>query len=250
MRYIVILLFCFSIASCKYENPKPIAADKSKGELIVERCIASHGGDLYDSAKMEFRFRNGVYTFDNQPTGYVYTRSVSTDSTLVVDTMTNLDLVRYVDGERQAIDSEMEEKYTQSINSVIYFATLPHKLADPAVKKRFVSDLALEGMTYHVIEVTFSAEGGGQDHDDIFYYWIDSTDYKIDFLAYSYAVNEGGVRFRTSYNRRTVGGITFQDYVNYKADLGTPLVDLPKLWKDGMLKELSKIETEDIKELY
>ena len=59
-------------------------------------------------------------------------------------------------------------------------------------------------------------------------------------------MNGGGVRFRSAYNSRNVGGIIFQDYVNYKAEMGTPLGDLPKLFEQGRLKELSKIDTENV----
>jgi hypothetical protein len=54
------------------------------------------------------------------------------------------------------------------------------------------------------------------------------------------------VRFRTAFNTRVIDGLTFQDYINYEAPIGTPLKDLPKLYEQGKLKELSKILTEDV----
>jgi len=57
------------------------------------------------------------------------------------------------------------------------------------------------------------------------------------------------VRFRTAENKRTVGGIVFQDYINYKAEKGTDLSILPELWKSGQLKKLSEIRTEKIQQL-
>ena len=69
----------------------------------------------------------------------------------------------------------------------------------------------------------------------------------MDYLAYNYKVNGGGVRFRSSYNRRNVGGIIFQDYINYKAEVGTPLKDLPTLYENDKLKEVSRIDTENVK---
>jgi hypothetical protein len=122
-----------------------------------------------------------------------------------------------------------------AINSVVYFAMLPFKLNDKAVNK-----------TYDVIGVTFKKEGGGDDYDDVFHYWINTTTNKIDYLAYKYHVNGGGVRFRRAYNVRNIDGIIFQDYVNYKAKKDVVLRDLPTLFEDGKLKELSKIKTEHI----
>ena len=68
----------------------------------------------------------------------------------------------------------------------------------------------------------------------------------MNYMAYSYHTNDGGVRFRSAYNPRTVDGIRFQDYVNWEAPIGTPLEELPKLYENGQLKELSKIETEAV----
>jgi len=62
-------------------------------------------------------------------------------------------------------------------------------------------------------------------------------------------VNKGGVRFRSAYNRRVIDGIIFQDFINYKAKIGTPLFDLPSLYEKGELEELSRIETKDIQNL-
>ena len=68
-------------------------------------------------------------------------------------------------------------------------------------------------------------------------------------MAYSYSVNDGGVRFRSAYNPRTIDGIRFQDYINWEAPVGTPLKDLPALFEKDKLKELSRIETVDVRNL-
>jgi hypothetical protein len=138
------------------------------------------------------------------------------------------------------------EKYTGALNSVIYFATLPHKLKDDAVHKKYIEEITINGSNYDVIEITFSQEGGGEDFDDEYYYWINQDTRKIEYLAYNYQVNGGGVRFRQAFNTRVVEGITFQDYINYKAPVKTPLKELPVLFEQGKLKELSKIITENI----
>jgi len=95
--------------------------------------------------------------------------------------------------------------------------------------------------------VTFDQEGGGVDHEDVYVYWVHKQDMTVDYLAYSYQVNGGGVRFRSAYNRRKIGGIIFQDYINYKHDKDTPVSSLDALYETGKLTELSKIELKNIK---
>ena len=72
----------------------------------------------------------------------------------------------------------------------------------------------------------------------------------MDYLAYSFQVNGGGVRFREAYNPRTVGGIRFQDYVNYKHEnKDFPVQQLDQAFLNKELKELSRIELKNIVEM-
>jgi hypothetical protein len=158
-------------------------------------------------------------------------------------------LTRTVNGNTTGLSPKDVAKYTEALNSVVYFATLPHKLSDAAVNKSYVGRTTIKGQDYEVVAVTFDQEGGGVDHDDEFRYWINVDTKTIDYLAYNYETNDGGVRFRSAYNPRTVGGIRFQDYVNYEAPIGTPLDELPELYEAGKLKELSRIETEYVVDL-
>lgn len=223
----------------------------SKSQKILNKTIAAHGGDLYNTAHYSFIFRGNTYSFKNTVNGYEYWKETKTDSNLIQDYLKNDKFSRTTFNESNKgewVDlSEKEIKSAKgAINSVIYFATLPHKLNDKAVNSKYVESTSIKNKNYDVIEITFNKEGGGEDHDDEFYYWINKDTNKIDYLAYNYTVNKGGVRFRNAYNRSVVDGITFQDYINYKAETGTPLKDLPTLYEAEELKELSKIKTENI----
>jgi hypothetical protein len=138
---------------------------------------------------------------------------------------------------------------TEALNSVIYFATLPHKLNDAAVNLGHGGTLTIDGRTYDALDVNFDKEGGGVDHDDNFRYWINQETHRIDYLAYDYLTNGGGVRFRSAYNPRVVDGVLFQDYINFKAPLGSALADLPSMFENETLEKLSVIATEDVVQL-
>lgn len=209
--------------------------------------IKAHGGEKYKTAFIAFEFRKKTYTLRNNGGSYEYTVDGEKDGQRIYDVLNNDGFTRKINGEVQNLDAKKAKSYGNTLNSVLYFAQLPYKLDDLAVFKTPKGNTSIKGKNYEVVEVRFSEEGGGTDHDDVFYYWINAQTKLIDYLAYEFHVNKGGIRFRSAYNPRRVGGIHFQDYVNYKAAVGTPMADLPKLYEKGELKELSKIELENIR---
>lgn len=227
-------------------TPKKTPKTLDKATQILQEAIKAHGGELYDQANYEFIFRDKKYTFKNKGNDFVYTVKSTKDGNTTYDILENGTFYREVNNTSVTLSEKKENSAKNAVNSVIYFATLPHKLNDPAVNKTFVEETTIKGEKYNVLKVTFNEEGGGDDHDDEYHYWINQSTKKIDYLAYNYQVNGGGVRFRSAYNTRVVDGITFQDYINYKAEVGTPLKDLPALYEKGSLKELSRIETEKV----
>ena len=66
----------------------------------------------------------------------------------------------------------------------------------------------VEKENYDKVKVWFDKEGGGKDFEDVYCYWFNQKTHLIDYLAYT----NGGPRFRRVKNRKTVGGIVFQDY--------------------------------------
>ena len=227
-------------------NPKIEKNEMSKGDSIIASAIKAHGGDKYKMANFAFTFRNKKYQFQNKDNSFTYISEFKKNDTLIKDILKNGKFVRYTNGIQQKLDSVKETKYSEALNSVIYFATLPYKLEDAAVQKKFIEEITIKDKVYDVVEVTFNQTGGGKDYQDEFYYWVNKQTHKLDYIAYVYHVNEGGIRFREAYNVRIIDGITFQDYINYEAPLGTSLKNLPILFQEGKLKELSRIETENV----
>jgi len=227
---------------------KGINPEKSitKADSIVNQAIEAHGGDLYITADYSFVFRDKKYRFKNDGSKYEYSSEGQKGDSLIKDVMINSNFKRSINGLNQTLTTEDAAKYGESLNSVIYFATLPYKLQDASVHKTYIEQTTIKGKKYDVIEVTFGQDGGGKDFDDEYMYWINKDTHKVDYLAYNYQVNGGGVRFRAAFNSRVVAGVTFQDYINYEAPVKTPLKDLPPLYERGELKEASKILTENV----
>lgn len=214
---------------------------------IINACIKKHGGDNYQNAHYAYDFRKHHYEFHYVKGVYTYERHSKDGKTK--DILTNDVFKRTVDGKEVDLTEKEIRGYSNSVNSVHYFAFLPSFLNDKAVHKKLVGESTILGINYYKIQVTFDQEGGGDDHDDVYMYWIDKEDFSMDYLAYSFQVNGGGVRFRSAYNQRSVGGIIFQDYVNYKHDKDTPVFELDALFEKKELIELSKIELVNIVQL-
>lgn len=220
--------------------------EMDKADSLVAETIEAHGGELYDKAHYGFRFRDKKYTFHNKKGSYTYTVTSQENGDEVKDILETGKLTRTVNGAATELSPKDVVKYTEALNSVVYFAILPYKLNDAAVNKTYEGRTTIKDQDYDIIAVNFDQEGGGTDHDDNFMYWINTETKTVDYLAYSYETNDGGVRFRSAYDPQTVGGIRFQHYVNYEAPIGTALEELPDLYVAGKLKEFSRIETEDV----
>lgn len=225
-------------------------ASHSEASQIISKCIDVHGGKAYNKAKFMFDFRDKTYLYDYNRGKFQYERLfVHERGNVVRDVLTNSNFERYIDGKLVQLSAEKSDSYSNSVNSVHYFAFLPFFLKDKAVQSELLGTEEIRNQPYNKIKVTFQEEGGGEHHEDIFMYWIHQEKSTLDYLAYSYDTEETGVRFREAYNIRTIGNIRFQDYVNYKHDAATPVADLGVLFNKGELTEVSRIELQGIREL-
>lgn len=227
------------------KDPAPI----SKAQQVVDQAIASHGDTAYENATMQFIFRDRLYKRQRSGGTYQYERIFSNpedSSQTIRDILSNTNFSREVNGSAVAIPDTMAAKYSNSVNSVIYFALLPYRLNDPAVIKEYLGESTIKGTPYDKIQITFQEEGGGKDFDDTFIYWFHKETHQLDYLAYNYATDGGGTRFREAINSRMVQGIRFQDYINYKMDKTLPLEIADSLFEVGELEELSQIILESI----
>lgn len=247
--YIYFLLFSLFLACSSEQQPEP-DSPLDKAQEIIDAAIAAHGGNAYNHTQINFKFRDRDYISIRNGGKYQYERRFTNpeDSLQQVrDILTNDAFVREINGAKTEVPDTMAFKYSNSVNSVIYFAVLPYGLNDPAVNKEYVGAVKIKGEPYHKIKVTFEQEGGGKDYEDVFLYWIHTASFHMDYLAYSYKTDGGGIRFREAFNQREVGGIQFADYVNYKMDPSLDLMKSDSLFEAGELEKLSVIALEGVR---
>ncbi len=242
-----ILAFSFVLLSFTFFG---ISCDsRTEAEKIVDAAIDTYGGALYEKTAITFDFRGTRYSIFKSSTAFEYSREFSDSTGQVVDVLNNSGFTRKVNG--VLIDTLTEERigaFSRSVNSVAYFAFLPYGLNDAAAIKTYLGKTTIKGKEYHQVKVTFQAEGGGDHFEDEFLYWFGVDDSQMDYMAYSYHTDGGGVRMRDVRANREVGGIRFQDYNNLKAARKeTPLDSMQVLYETGALVKLSEINLENIR---
>lgn len=239
----LILITSLLLISCLNNNPQSGHTAKN----IIHKSIIGTGLDNLKPGKSSFEFRNKYYTYSYTQGGkFLYTRS-QTDSSgnTIKDELSNNGLIRSINDTIINLNAEDEQKYSNSINSVIYFAFLPLWLEDDAVIASYLGTEEINHIQYFKIKVEFQEEGGGEDFNDRFIYWFNPNDNSVDFLAYQYFTNEGGMRFREAYNPQLVNGVLFQDYYNYKPSSEIQLTDIAKAYQNNELELLSEIKLEN-----
>ncbi|MEY8022046.1 DUF6503 family protein [Muriicola sp. SD30] len=233
----IVLLY----SSCKNTDKSATAQE------IIDKAIQVAGGELYEQSEFTFRFRDVEYVLERKTGKKVMKRIRQTDSGLLTDIRTGNDFSRLLDGKTISVSDSMANVYSNSINSVHYFAYLPYGLNDPAVNKEWIGEKQIGDKMYHKIRVTFDQKGGGEDFDDVYLYWIDKETFTPDYLAYEFHVDGGGLRFREAYNERYVNAIRFVDYRNYKPKGNADIMELDDLFAKDQLELLSDIKLEDVR---
>lgn len=235
-------LFLLLMVSCK-----PVEKELT-AQQIIDKSILASGTDKVVNSKISFIFRDRNYIATRRNGIYQLRRfELIKDSTITEDVLRNDGFKRLVNTKAVELIDSMKVKYSNSVNSVHYFSVLPYGLNDKAVHKKLLSSSTIKGRDYYKIEITFSEDGGGEDFEDVFIYWISKSDFLIDYLAYSYHTNGGGKRFRVLKEQCTIQGIRFVDYHNYKPkNNGIELINLDQAFENNELEKVSEIVLEDI----
>ncbi|HZH85747.1 MAG TPA: DUF6503 family protein [Brumimicrobium sp.] len=259
-RIIIAFTFLFLLTACvnspdiKGETIETSDSEVLQEELTLEAIIDSvylkYGSQFIDQSNIYFDFRDFQYAYVQDKAGLKRSRKFTNDKgEEVFDLWQGNSLVRTINGKPIELIEKDERAYMNSINSVFYFAFLPKSLKDPAVNTELVDEVEIKGKMYYKIKVTFDEDGGGEDFHDIFLYWIAVEDYSMDYLAYQYFTEGGGVRFREVSKTQEVKGILFQDYFNYgpKEDMMDDYINVDSYFSANGLKVVSEIKLENIR---
>lgn len=221
----------------------------NRAERIIQEAVKKHGGANYKEAAVNFRFRDKQYRTVIDEGRYRYTRQYKDSGGVQIqEVLTNDSVYRKVNGERAELDGETRQGIKGSLNAINYFFLLPYHLTDQQVSPTYIDSVQIEGEPYHKIRVTFDQAEQSNAHEDIYLYWFHTDHYTMDYLAYRFFVNGGGIRFRVANNVREKGGIRFQDYLNLapKSD-GADFMKIDSLYKEGELEKVSEINKDSIR---
>lgn len=215
-------------------------------DKIIKKSIAFYGMNKVEGKTVDFDFRDKHFKVMLDDEDFFYESTFKDDSLgLIKDQLSNHGFVREQNGLVVALSEKDSIKYATSLNSVVYFAFLPLKLKDDAVKSKYLRTVQVKGKAYHQLEVSFKPEKGGSHHDDVFYFWFDEKDSSMDYFAYS----EGGNRFRALKGLvKANDGLYLQNYLNLenKNEEKAQLKDYHILFEQDKLNVLSEVTLENV----
>ncbi|MDC1261522.1 deoxyribose-phosphate aldolase [Polaribacter sp.] len=240
VRFFFLITFTLFISCVKKENPLT-------AQQIVDKTLLHSGADKVGNTQIRFQFRDKKYAAIRKNGKFLLERTAHNATSTVRDVLSNEGFTRFKDGVPITVVDSVNVKYQNSINSVHYFSVLPYGLNDKAVQKKLLLSSVVAGKDFYKIMITFSEDGGGEDFEDVFVYWVGKEDFLIDYLAYSFHTNGGGKRFRVLKEQCSKNGIRFVDYHNYQPiNSETPLIDLDVSFDKKQLKKVSEIILENI----
>lgn len=233
------LVWVVASSSCSVNEPT--------AQQILNAAILKHGYKSGEALEIQFDFRGNHYNARISDKGNVYKRISHENGNELEDIVTSNTYIRRVNHKEVKVQEDsLSNVFAGETRSVVYFALLPYAANNEVVSKHLMPSIKIKGESYYKVEVAYGKNGGGKNFENIFVYWINQKTYAIDYLAYSYYINGGGVRFREAYNQREVNGILFQDYVNYTIDNDFPAHELDYAFQTNQLREISRIELENI----
>lgn len=224
--------------------------DPLTAKNLINKAIEKNGLQDFDSIAVAFSFRDKWYRYQRLNGEFNYERwwVDSLNGQRIRDVLGNDGLVRYVDGNEVELEAKKRDAYSNSVNSVIYFAFMPWALADPSVDARLTGIDTILGDPLLHLTINFKTQDE-HDHSDDYEYWFSLEDYDIKYLAYAHPSGRAP-RFREAYNSRWIEGFRVRDYRNYttanKEDLHVEL--LAAHFNSQNLKLLSIIEHGDFQE--
>ncbi|MEL7372221.1 MAG: DUF6503 family protein, partial [Myxococcota bacterium] len=215
-RFFLVFFFVATVVrpSSSHAEGKLEGAEQ-RAQAVIRRAIEAHGHDALIRASVRFSFRGTPYSMRRDNGQFVYERWTTRGTSKSHETLTNQGYTATINGQRISLPPRVQDSRRKSLNSVVYFASLPLVLRDPAVRATALSPTRIKGERYDTIQVQFSENGGGDDHDDVFLYWFEQKTGRLAYLAYRFHTGQGGVRFRVATGFTKSGQVTFVQWDNY-----------------------------------
>ena len=241
----IILLLACKADNQKESKNKELSENKISPDYIIQKAIEYSGKDKIKDNKVIFEFRDKTYISERICNQFKLTRIDSSKN--VKDVFYKDEVKRKINGKSVQLADTTAAAIKSSINSVHYFVHLPYRLKDPAVMAKRLKDDTINNKAYYQLQVKFKEKGGGEDFQDIYHYWFDQEDFSLDYLAYKFYTNDGGMRFRAKRIEKRLDGVIFQDYNNFKPASDNIQIDqLSTAYKNNQLEKVSEIITNPI----
>lgn len=236
-------MFSFCLLSCNSENKSSaLSVDE-----IIQFAIQKSGTEQFINSKVQFKFRGKTYTSIPTCKGFKYSREYKIEDNKIKDELYQNKFQRRINNTKIEVSDSLAFIYSESINSVFYFVQLPYRLQDNAVNKELIGVESDSLNEFYKIKVDFKQEGGGEDFEDVYFYWINTTTFQIEYLAYSFQVNGGGIRFRKVIDSEKINSIQFLTFENYQPKENNLLLQNSLTnFKDNKYELLSLIENDSI----
>lgn len=227
------------------EPPPP---ERDPARALIARAIEAHGLRRDEPTEIRFDFRGTPYRLVVGGPQRIYERTTATEQGTRVERLEGERFSSSLAGVEEALSEHEIGRGRRSLNSVAYFTLLPLPLEDPAVIARSLGSTTLGGRPYDTLEVRFRAEGGGEDHEDVFRYWLDPETHRIAYVAYRFATGAGGVRLRRASAQHEVSGVVLLDYDNHGLDGADATIDeAVRAYEAGELPLVSRVELRDVR---
>jgi len=157
---VLVLALALVVAGCTDRASAPGSDSADPAAQVIRDAVQVHGGDRFDRIRVEIDFRG-------DPSSVLYDRGrfqferrrVDAEGRTEVDRIDNDGASRLVNGAPVQLTTEERATLETQVNSVVYFASLPYRLEDLAVRLRDLGDVELEDRPYPMIEVTSSRKG-------------------------------------------------------------------------------------------
>ena len=127
MLRFTVIIFIFIAIGCRNRNSGTIDVQD-----IIDKSIEVSGGNLYSSCNISFTLRDVRYELENNTGRKILKRIINNDSTTILDILKQNGFERTINGNPVIVADSMAVKYSNSINSVHYFAYLPYGLNEAA----------------------------------------------------------------------------------------------------------------------